>query len=491
MFENWGWKKKVGVGVLGIFIFLLALGVLLPSQKDKSRPGNIRVTNLTLSSKEGNIGENVTVTVKIKNTSGKRATENLKLRIDDESRKKSITLGPGESKSVKFQISKKELGSHTVEISRFTDSFEIVEPKSSPKLFVENLEVFNEKARPNEPVKIVIAAKNTGGDAGTFVLDLSISGKIVENQKIVLNPGEIRKVKFTVKRENVGVYTFEIGDLSGEFSVRRIDKNIVTVIEVVDGDTIEVKFPNGRENIVRMLGVDTPETHRDVHPEEFEGIENAEHLEKWGLKAKDFARKILLYKEVRLRFDSVAGKVGYFGRMLAYVIIDNTNFNLELVREGYARAYTDANCQLLENFIALEKSARENEVGLWDVPENKGGDNEMVECENVYISLVHEDAPGNDHENPNGEYIKITNRATTEVDMSGWSLSDVADHIYYFPEGFVLQPEATVTVYTGSGEDSSTELYWGSDSAIWNNSGDIAYLKNSQGDLIDKTSWGD
>lgn len=64
--------------------------------------------------------------------------------------------------------------------------------------------------------------------------------------------------------------------------------------------------------------------------------------------------------------------------------------------------------------------------------------------------------------------------------MTGWSLSDIAEHIYVFPS-FVLQPGAAVVVHICVGEDNAEILFWGRCSAIWNNDGDTAYLRDASG----------
>ena len=48
---------------------------------------------------------------------------------------------------------------------------------------------------------------------------------------------------------------------------------------------------------------------------------------------------------------------------------------------------------------------------------------------------------------------------------------------------------AQVTIYTGSGVDTDTKLYWGSKRAIWNNNGDVATLKNAAGETVDSYSY--
>ncbi len=54
---------------------------------------------------------------------------------------------------------------------------------------------------------------------------------------------------------------------------------------------------------------------------------------------------------------------------------------------------------------------------------------------------------------------------------------------------FELQPGATVTIHTGSGTDTATDLYWGSKRAIWNNKGDVVYLYGPNKNLVDTKSW--
>ena len=72
----------------------------------------------------------------------------------------------------------------------------------------------------------------------------------------------------------------------------------------------------------------------------------------------------------------------------------------------------------------------------------------------VSISAINFDAPGNDHQNLNGEWVRITNYGSTSVIMSGWTMSDNGNkHIYRFPQSFGLNPGASVTIYTGCGSN--------------------------------------
>ncbi|WP_461865576.1 lamin tail domain-containing protein [Thermococcus sp.] len=104
----------------------------------------------------------------------------------------------------------------------------------------------------------------------------------------------------------------------------------------------------------------------------------------------------------------------------------------------------------------------------------------------VVIAYVNYDPPGDDVK---GEYVVIRNDGLVDVDLTEWQLEDEKNHVYTFPNGFILKAGAEVTVHTGEGTDTDTDLYWGRGKAVWNNNGDTAYLYDASGKLIDKCSW--
>ena len=83
-----------------------------------------------------------------------------------------------------------------------------------------------------------------------------------------------------------------------------------------------------------------------------------------------------------------------------------------------------------------------------------------------------------------GEYVRLKNAGGTAQTLTGWTLSDASRHTYTFPT-FSLTAGAAVQIWTRSGQDTNSDLYWGSGTAIWNNTGDTASLRDSQGNLID------
>lgn len=97
-------------------------------------------------------------------------------------------------------------------------------------------------------------------------------------------------------------------------------------------------------------------------------------------------------------------------------------------------------------------------------------------------------APGNDNDNLNEEYVCFENRGGSAADMTDWYVKDEYGHTYTFP-AFTLPAEAHVQVHTGSGSDTDTDLYWGRTRAVWNNGGDTVFLYDDAGELVDEYSY--
>ena len=91
---------------------------------------------------------------------------------------------------------------------------------------------------------------------------------------------------------------------------RRLYDNLPgVVVDVHDGDTYTVEMPWGGREIVRQLGVDTPET--DLH---------GKRVEKGSEFATREARKQLLGKKIQLSFNPTGPGRDKYGRLLANVI---------------------------------------------------------------------------------------------------------------------------------------------------------------------------
>ncbi len=130
------------------------------------------------------------------------------------------------------------------------------------------------------------------------------------------------------------------------------------VIRIVDGDTIIVNY-KGRNEKVRLLCVNTPES---VHPDKKQNI-------LLGKVAADYTKKRLKGNYVNLEFEGPIR--GRYGRLLAYVLVDGVNFNLELVREGLSPYYIKYGFSQKydQEFREAERYARKHKLNIWGDPE--------------------------------------------------------------------------------------------------------------------------
>jgi micrococcal nuclease len=136
-----------------------------------------------------------------------------------------------------------------------------------------------------------------------------------------------------------------------------------TVVRVVDGDTIVVRI-TGREERVRYIGIDTPESVKPDTP-----------VEPFGEEAAAENRRLVAGRTVTLERD-VSDRDQY-GRLLRHIWLAPEQSpdgrwllaSLELVRLGYAQAYTTPpDVKYADLVVVAQRSARSTSLGLWESP---------------------------------------------------------------------------------------------------------------------------
>lgn len=110
--------------------------------------------------------------------------------------------------------------------------------------------------------------------------------------------------------------------------------------------------------------------------------------------------------------------------------------------------------------------------------------------ERLAIPEVHQDPPNPDRENLAEERVVFENVGTGTLDLTGWSVQDRVGHTYEFPGGFVLAAGERVTLRTGVGSDTDSDLYWGYRRSIWNNDEDTVYVYDAGERLVVSLSYG-
>ena len=82
------------------------------------------------------------------------------------------------------------------------------------------------------------------------------------------------------------------------------------------------------------------------------------------------------------------------------------------------------------------------------------------------------------------EYVRIENHGLGQTALTNWKLCDSQNNCYTFP-AFTLGAGQAVRVWTGAGTNDTANLHWGLGSPVWDNSGDVATLRNASSVLID------
>jgi micrococcal nuclease len=244
------------------------------------------------------------------------------------------------------------------------------------------------------------------------------------------------------------------------------------VISVIDGDTIEVSI-GGEIWKVRYIGIDSPEIGQE-----------------YGNECAEANRNLVAGKTVLLEKD--ISETDDYGRLLRYVYLeDNTFVNAELILLGFAivKSYPpDVKYQVM--FQRMQEKAESDSLGLWVQPEPTEtlavASPGQVKIDGNCSQF---DAPGDDNNNKEEEYVCLKNIGGQAVDMRNWRIKDEHGWTYTFP-AFTLALGGRVRIRTGCGSNTQEDLYWcKSGSAVWNNDGDTAFLYDAGGNLIDSFSY--
>jgi micrococcal nuclease len=127
-----------------------------------------------------------------------------------------------------------------------------------------------------------------------------------------------------------------------------------TVVRVIDGDTIDVRFASGRVERIRMLGADTPEV-----------VDPRKPVQCFGPEASAYTHSRLA-PGTRVRLETDVERRDKYGRLLAYVYVGGARYEDELLRLGYARLLIiPPNGEHARAMFQAELAARAAGRGLW------------------------------------------------------------------------------------------------------------------------------
>ena len=130
------------------------------------------------------------------------------------------------------------------------------------------------------------------------------------------------------------------------------NKEQITLVKVIDGDTIKVMI-GGTEKNVRLIGLNAPETS-DCK----------------GDRSKTELEKLLTGQTILLEDDPTQGEKDKYGRLLRYVHTGNgVNVNERIIEIGGAKEYTyDNDYKYKDLFVNAQNTAKKDKLGVWGAP---------------------------------------------------------------------------------------------------------------------------
>jgi len=245
----------------------------------------------------------------------------------------------------------------------------------------------------------------------------------------------------------------------------------IDIERVSDGDSVRASSTEGDLEI-RLIGINAPEQ------DECFGDRSTAILEE------------LLTEASSVQIHPWPPELDDFGRELGFLVADGQFVNLALIEQGAVVARAQSDHEFAQDFEDAESIASDAGRGLWA----RDACGEPSDAQLVFVDAV-ADAPGNDQENPNGEWVEIENIGPTETSLNGWSLRDESTrHRYEFPDVSIAAGQR-IRIFTGCGDDrpggATGELFWcDPEPPVWNNGGDTAFLLDVGGAIADSLGVG-
>lgn len=125
-----------------------------------------------------------------------------------------------------------------------------------------------------------------------------------------------------------------------------------TVVDVADGDTLDVTTPSGAVETVRIIGIDTPEVYGGT--------------ECGGPVASATMKRLATGQKVTVTSDPTQDRRDHYGRLLAYIDRGSQDLGFTMVKRGLASAYPyDGPFQRYPRYARADSQARADGTGSW------------------------------------------------------------------------------------------------------------------------------
>lgn len=220
------------------------------------------------------------------------------------------------------------------------------------------------------------------------------------------------------------------------FTIHESETEQVIIARVIDGDTIELD--DGRT--VRLVNINAPEKNTQ-----------------WSAQATAFLKQ---YENTTVEIEAL--EADRYGRTLARVYAQSY-LNHELVQQGLASKFLVQPSEV-KLFSAAELDAINEQKGIW----------------------IHSPFYGCFTMSVDEEDELVTIDIACNLSLEGFILKDESRKLYEFKGTQAKR----IVLHTAQGADSGENLFWKSQTPIWNSERDSAYLFDPEGKLAAYHSYG-
>ncbi len=186
-----------------------------------TRPASFKIVDLSITPKEVDLGEVVSISVLISNTGDLTGSHEVILKIDDVvAETKEVALDGGDSETISFSVALDTAGKHRVDISGLRGTCVVKEPPAPAAFTTGALTIYRAEVNIGESVTISVTLTNTGALTGTHEVALKIDNVVVSTKEVTLAGGTSEKVTFTTAKDVAGTYTLDVNGRLGAFTVK-------------------------------------------------------------------------------------------------------------------------------------------------------------------------------------------------------------------------------------------------------------------------------
>ncbi len=204
-------------------------------------PAAFTVSALSISPTEVNVGESVSISLRVANTGDLSGSYKVTLKINNAVvQTQSVTVAGGASKTVTFTTAQDVAGTYAIDVNGLSDTFTVKTVQAPAAFTVSALSISPTEVNVGESVTISLRVANTGDLSGSYEVTLKINNTTVETKDVTLAGGASQTVTFTTTQDVAGTYTVDVNGLSDTFTVKTVPAGIPWWVWVIVGVVVVV-----------------------------------------------------------------------------------------------------------------------------------------------------------------------------------------------------------------------------------------------------------